>query len=54
VKRFWHFTVLKDGIEKNKENIKKKNWSQNENSFDISLSIVTMKYKNKIKLVYVN
>ena len=24
MKRFWHFTVLKDGIEKNKENIKKK------------------------------
>jgi hypothetical protein len=24
VKRFWHFTVLKDGIEKNKEIIKKK------------------------------
>jgi hypothetical protein len=48
VKRFWHFTVLKDGIEKNKEIIKKKkNWSQNENSFDISLSIVTMKYKKK-------
>lgn len=53
MKRFWHFTVLKDEMEKKYLKLKKiiKNFeNQSKNSFGISLYIVTMKYKKELSI----